>query len=61
MIYAIDANILVYATNLGQGDTFLKANRFVNEQVLTGKIEACIAYQTFYEFYAIPPRGTAGG
>ena len=57
MIYAIDANILVYASNPGQRETFLKANRFLNEQVLTGKIEACIAYQTFYEFYAIVTDG----
>lgn len=57
MIYALDTNILVYATNPGQRETYLKANRFLNEQVLGGKIRAGIAYQTFYEFYAIVTDG----
>lgn len=52
MIYAIDTNILVYAYNL---DSSLnpKASSFLEENVLTGKIKACLPYQCLYEFFAI--------
>jgi len=52
VVYAIDANILVYAFNL---DSPLnpKAHAFLREKVLTGSINACLPYQSLYEFYSI--------
>jgi predicted nucleic acid-binding protein len=52
VIYAIDANILVYAYNL---DSPLnpRASAFLEEDILTGNIKACLPYQSLYEFYAI--------
>ena len=52
MIYAIDANILVYAYNL---DSPLnpRASAFLEEDILTRNIKACLPYQSLYEFYAI--------
>ena len=52
MIYAIDANILVYAYNL---DSLLnpRASAFLEEDILSGNIKACLPYQSLYEFYAI--------
>ena len=52
MIYAIDANILVYAYNI---DSPLnpRASTFLEQEVLTGNIRGCLAYQSLYEFYAI--------
>ena len=52
MIYAIDANILVYAYNLDSPFN-LRASVFLEEDVLTGNIKACLPYQSLYEFYAI--------
>ncbi len=52
MIYAIDANILVYAYNL-DSQFNLKAFAFLKEEVLTGNVKACLPYQSLYEFYAI--------
>jgi predicted nucleic acid-binding protein len=52
VVYAIDANILVYAYNL---DSPLnpRASAFLEKEVLTGNIRACLPYQSLYEFYAI--------
>jgi len=52
VIYAIDANILVYAYNI---DSPLnpRASTFLEQEVLTGNIRGCLAYQSLYEFYAI--------
>ncbi len=52
MIYAIDTSILVYAYNL---DSVLnpKASSFLEENVLTGEIKACLPFQCLYEFFAI--------
>jgi len=52
VVYAIDANILVYAFNL---DSPLnpKAHAFLKEKVLTGNISACLPYQSLYEFYSV--------
>ena len=52
MIYAIDANILVYAYNLDSPFN-LRASVFLEEEVLTVNIKACLPYQSLYEFYAI--------
>jgi uncharacterized protein len=52
VIYAIDANILVYAYNL-DSQFNLKAFAFLKEEVLTGNVKACLPYQSLYEFYAI--------
>lgn len=52
MIYAIDANILVYAYNL-DSPLSLRVSAFLEEEVLTGNIRACLPYQSLYEFYAI--------
>jgi len=52
VIYAIDANILVYAYNLDSPFNS-KAYSFLEEKVLTRYIRACLPYQSLYEFYAI--------
>lgn len=52
MIYAIDANILVYAYNL-DSQFNLKASAFLEKEILTGNLKACLSYQSLYEFYAI--------
>lgn len=52
MIYAVDANILVYAYNLDSPFNPI-ASVFLEEKVLTGNIRACLPYQSLYEFYAI--------
>ncbi|MGH7909206.1 MAG: type II toxin-antitoxin system VapC family toxin [Thermodesulfobacteriota bacterium] len=52
MIYAIDANILVYAYNLDSPFN-PRASAFLEEEVLTGNIKACLPYQSLYEFYAV--------
>ena len=59
MIYAIDANILVYAYNLDSPFNPI-ASVFLEEEVLTGNIRACLPYQTLYEFYAYDGSGTSG-
>ena len=52
MVYAIDTNILVYAYNL-DSPHHLKAYNFLKEEVLGGKLKACLPYQSLYEFYSI--------
>ena len=52
MIYAIDASILVYAYNLDSPFN-PRASAFLEEEVLTGNIKACLPYQSLYEFYAV--------
>jgi predicted nucleic acid-binding protein len=52
VVHAIDANILVYAYNL-DSPLNQKAYAFLKEEVLTGNIEACLSYQSLYEFYSI--------
>ena len=51
MIYAIDTNILVYAYNL-DSPLNTRASSFLEGEVLTGNIKACLPYQSLYEFYA---------
>ena len=52
MVYAIDANILVYAYNL-DSPFHLKTYAFLKEEVLSGNLKACLPYQSLYEFYSI--------
>lgn len=52
MVYAIDANILVYAYNL-DSPFHLKTYTFLKEEVLSGSLRACLPYQSLYEFYSI--------
>lgn len=52
MVYAIDANILVYAYNL-DSPLHLKTYTFLKEEVLSGSLRACLPYQSLYEFYSI--------
>jgi predicted nucleic acid-binding protein len=52
VIYAIDSNILVYAYNL-DSPLNSRASAFLEEDILTGNIKACLPYQSLYEFYAI--------
>lgn len=49
--YLVDSNILVYASN--KGCPHHKLALEVMNKVVTGKINACLAYQTLYEFYVI--------
>lgn len=51
MIYAIDTNILVYAYNL-DSPLNTRASSFLEDEVLTGNIKACLPYQSLYEFFA---------
>ena len=48
----IDTNILVYAYNL-DSQLHPRASAFLEEEVLTGNIKACLPYQSLYEFYAV--------
>ncbi len=52
MVYALDANILVYAYNL-DSPLNQKAYAFLKEEVLSGNLKACLPYQSLYEFYSI--------
>lgn len=52
MIYAIDINILVYAYNL-DSPLNQRASAFLEDDILTGNIKACLPFQSLYEFYAI--------
>jgi len=52
VVYAIDANILVYAYNL-DSPLNLKAYTFLKEEALAGNLRACLPYQSLYEFYSI--------
>ncbi|MBI2487381.1 MAG: PIN domain-containing protein [Deltaproteobacteria bacterium] len=52
MIYAIDTNILVYAYNL-DSPLNQRASAFLEDDILTGNIKACLPFQSLYEFYAI--------
>jgi predicted nucleic acid-binding protein len=51
IIYLIDSNILVFAAN--EDSPHQKSALEIMNKVITGKINACLAYQTLYEFYAI--------
>ncbi len=51
IIYLIDSNILVYAAN--EDSPHQKLASGIMDKATTGKINACLAYQTLYEFYAI--------
>jgi len=50
--YLIDSNIIVYAFNI-TSPYHQQAKEFMNRQVLTERVDCCVAYQTIYEFYAI--------
>jgi len=52
VVYALDANILVYAYNL-DSPLNQKAYVFLKEEVLSGNLKACLPYQSLYEFYSI--------
>jgi len=50
--YLIDSNILVYAYDV-DSPYHKKAKELMDKKVLSGKINACVAHQTLYEFYAV--------
>ena len=49
--YLIDSNILIYAAN--EDSPHQKPASQIMSKVITGNINACLSYQTLYEFYAI--------
>ncbi|MDI6736305.1 MAG: type II toxin-antitoxin system VapC family toxin [bacterium] len=49
--YLIDSNILVYAAN--KNSPYQRFALEVMNKVIIGKMNACLSYQTLYEFYAI--------
>ncbi|MFH0775095.1 MAG: PIN domain-containing protein [bacterium] len=50
--YLIDSNILVYSYDINS-PYHKKAKELMDRKVFLGKINACIAHQTLYEFYAV--------
>lgn len=50
-IYLIDSNILIYSVN--ENSPHRKPALEIMNKVITGEVNACLSYQTLYEFYAI--------
>ncbi len=49
--YLIDSNILIYASVTNS--PYQKLALEIMNKVIAGNINACLSYQTLYEFYAI--------
>ena len=50
--YLIDSNILVYSYDI-DSPYYEKSMELMETRVLKGEINACIAHQSLYEFYAV--------